>query len=267
MVKPEDMTLDQLLMNAVLFLVQTDQKQAAELLVECELEEYTDAFYESSDSGWGIPYTLVTLSAPHSIQPQLGASDVWEWFRLSDEAYQKRFPLQMQIQQAFEVTLRLKPVLYRTYVQLITESEGDWREHLRQSAQGRRVTNQGRQMESGSPVVVWRNLNFRSRAEIGIAEALERQGLLFFPNCAARLGSTAHRHTKEADFLICYEGKWGILEVDGTAFHQNAAQDHERDRQFRQYGIKVIEHFSGKRCSDDPDEVVKTFIGILQKNG
>jgi hypothetical protein len=270
MVKPEDLTLDQILYNAVLYLIQNDHQEAAELLIECELDGYQEDCYthwNGYEVEWSTTYTLVTLSAPHALQPKLGASVEEDKFTTADKFYAKTHPIQAALERAFEATLRVAPVLYRTYVQLITESQGDWREHLRQLATGEKVSNQGNPSPQRKPVVVWNNLNFCSNAEKAIAEALDRKGVMYLPNCMARLGPPEHRHNKEPDFLVCLDGKWGILEVDGKAYHQEAAQDHERDRQFRRYGIKVIERFSGKRCYDGPDEVVDIFMRILQQNG
>jgi hypothetical protein len=269
MSKPEDLTLDQLLYNAVLYLVQAGQQAAAELLVECELESFED----DGDPIYGFdhevvdydPYTRVLLLAPHVIQHIL-TSDTDVKRETSTRTYYTNFR-RNEIAAAFQAILRRSEVKLAIHVQLIADTESDWREHLRQVAKGQKVTNQGRLREQNDPVIVWKSLIFRSKAEKVIAEALDRAGVMFFPNCAARLGPTEHRHNKEPDFLICCDGKWGILEVDGKALHQEAAQDHERDRQFRQQGIKVIEHFSGRRCLEEPDEVVQTFIRILQQNG
>ena len=78
--------------------------------------------------------------------------------------------------------------------------------------------NQGIQFYSNSTIHTWENLRFRSKTEIKIAEALDRTGVLFVPNSLARLTTPKGRENKEADFLICYNGKWGVLEVDGP-FH------------------------------------------------
>ena len=94
-----------------------------------------------------------------------------------------------------------------------------------------------RAWKSGREIVEWGNLRFRSQSEVRIAKALDAVWVLFLPNCLARLNSNFGRFTKEADFLVCANGKWGILEVDGP-FHPRAADDHERDRLFQQHGIR-----------------------------
>ena len=187
---------------------------------------------------------------------------------MPDENYEQQYPLQYSIQQGFEAVLREKPVLYQTYVQLITESEDDWREHLRELAKGESTTNQGRQFKQSDPIFPWNNLNFRSREERLIAQELDKRDILFFPNCAARLGTPGNRHTKEPDFLICRNGKWGILQVDGWFHHRHTvAQDQNIDRQFDLYGIRVIQRFTGEQCGKEPDKVVEIFLDRLERNG
>jgi len=275
MTKPEDLTNDQLLYNAVLWLVQNDYHEAAALLVECEFDGITEASYvhfDYDEAGWHRDYVRVILSAPHAIQRLIDTSDpanVYE-SEIPPEYRQEPNYLRGQIENAFAVVLRLpeNDVLVETHLQLIVESEGDWRAHLRELARtkGKGVTNQGRQFNQNRvPTQVWQNLNFRSKAEVAIAQALDRRGVLYFPNCAARLGPPEHRHTKEPDFLICYEGKWGILEVNSPKFHPSRGSDDERDLQFKLNGIPLIHHFQWEQCNEHPDEVVGKFLNMLSR--
>ncbi|NEQ23591.1 MAG: DUF3102 domain-containing protein [Microcoleus sp. SIO2G3] len=112
----------------------------------------------------------------------------------------------------------------------------------------------------------WENLRFRSKEEVEIAEALERAGVLFSPNCKVRLNTPEGRDNEEPDFLVCYNGKLGILEVDGEPWHpaSRAVHDHQRDRLFKVHGIRVVEHYDAKRCSEQPDLVVQEFLEILK---
>jgi hypothetical protein len=111
----------------------------------------------------------------------------------------------------------------------------------------------------------WQHLRFRSESELRIAQALERTGVLFLPNCKARLGPTAGRVTREPDFLICSKGTWGILEVDGEPFHppERTALKQDRDRLFKQQGVRVVEHVDASRCFAMPDVVVREFLALL----
>lgn len=114
---------------------------------------------------------------------------------------------------------------------------------------------------------LWQNLRFRSAAEVSIAEALDRRGVLFLPNCIARVGVPDQRFNREADFLVFYQGRWGILEVGGEPFHPptRTAEDHERDRTLKVHGIAICEHFDAAQCVRDPDGVVRRFLEILAR--
>ncbi len=138
-----------------------------------------------------------------------------------------------------------------------------WRTELYEIARGLGIHNQGAEVREP---LIWNNLRFRSESELRIAEALDRAGVLFYPNCKARLNSGQGRTQKESDFLVCHDGKWGILEVDGEPFHpaQRSSRDHERDRLFRSHGVRVVEHFDSERCKQSPDEVVEEFLKILR---
>ncbi|WP_236721482.1 pentapeptide repeat-containing protein [Trichormus sp. NMC-1] len=126
------------------------------------------------------------------------------------------------------------------------------------------INNQGVQFFNQN-IYDWQRLKFKSKTEIKIAEALERAGVLFFPNCLARLNTVSGRGNKEPDFLICYNGQWGILEVDGP-HHDTPEQrfkDEETDQSFKKNGIKVVERFDAERCYNNPDEVVQEFFNMI----
>jgi hypothetical protein len=106
-------------------------------------------------------------------------------------------------------------------------------------------------------------LRFRSPAEPPIYDELKKRKLLFFPNAAAVLGVDGLK--REPDFLICAQGKWGILEVMGKKHHNEttAVKDHERARLFKEHGIMCIEFFPGGRCLSNPSSVVDEFLKLL----
>jgi uncharacterized protein YjbI with pentapeptide repeats len=113
----------------------------------------------------------------------------------------------------------------------------------------------------------WKGFYFRSQTEIKISEALDKAGVLFYPNCKARLNTPKGRDGKETDFLVFYQGKWGILEVDGEPWHppSRTVHDHERDRLFKGHGIRIVEHYDATRCWNEADKVVQEFLEILSK--
>jgi Protein of unknown function (DUF3102) len=117
------------------------------------------------------------------------------------------------------------------------------------------------------PIYTWNGLRFRSNSEVKIAVALEhRDNLAFWPNCKGRLSTPSGKQNLEADFLVCYKGKLGILEVDGP-FHTSCrrVEEQERERLFRNHGIRVIERFDSSRCDKEPFLVVEEFLLIMEK--
>jgi hypothetical protein len=270
MTKPEDLTLDQLLYNAVLYLVQREKQEAAELLVDCELDGYEDKEALESTLHSSEPrlvrWTQVTLSAPTGIEQAISDNPDTVWDAELETEFSTNLK-RVEMASAFEAVLRREDVLVEVHLQLVTETEADWRQHLRQLIKGEKVTNQGQPIKSSNPIIVWNNLNFRSKAEKLMAEALDRAGVMYLPDCMARLGPADYRHNMEPDFLICCEGKWGILEVDSNVYHQQPERDHEKGRQYKQQGIKVFERYSYSRCLEKPDETVQDFLRLLRQNG
>lgn len=115
----------------------------------------------------------------------------------------------------------------------------------------------------------WQGFRSRSRTEIRVAVALDRTGVLFFPLPRARVAIGDNRINTEPDFLVCVDGKWGILEIDGRPYHppKNAAMEHERDRLFRAHGIRVVERFDATRAYNHVTEVVEEFLAMVRRNG
>jgi hypothetical protein len=153
-------------------------------------------------------------------------------------------------------------------VDLVNINSSNWREMMEEVLEGEKALNQCIPIKDRE-IYYWDNLRFRSPPEIAIAQVLNEYEVLFLPNCMARLGSPKpdERKNREADFLVCFDGKWGIIEVDGETIHTNAARDHDRDRLFRTHRIRVIERFTAKECISDPRLVVKKFLELLKKNG
>jgi hypothetical protein len=138
------------------------------------------------------------------------------------------------------------------------------RQDLLELARGKVIHNQA--VGATEQVRLWMNLRFRSATEVRIADALDQAGVLFVPNCMARLNGDGNRRAnREPDFLICDDGRWGVLEVDGEAFHPSAAQDHSRDALFYRHGIKCVRHYEATRCYNAPREVVADFLDQLRK--
>jgi very-short-patch-repair endonuclease len=104
---------------------------------------------------------------------------------------------------------------------------------------------------------------FRSQTELRIAKTLDHRGIFFIPPTRVRLSASKDdRQSRELDFVICHEGKWGVLEVDGP-FH-DAKLDAERDKLLRAHGIRSIQRFPAGRCYQTPHAVIDQFLHVLE---
>lgn len=121
------------------------------------------------------------------------------------------------------------------------------------------TTNQGRGAE-----IKWKHLSFRSDHEVAIAAELDTTGVMFFPNAAVRLTEHGKRVTKEVDFLVCKDGHWGILEVDGCQHRESRAEDMMRDDIFTDAGVWFIRRYPATICKQKPVWVAQDFISRLE---
>lgn len=151
-------------------------------------------------------------------------------------------------------------------VKMKTVFNENWRTEMLEMIEGKRPLNQGNPIKD-APRFEWEHLYFRSPAEIAIAKELDNYKTFFLPNCMGRLDLEASRVNREVDFLVCFDGKWGILEVNGDTYHTSAAKDHERAAIFRKYGIRVFCFYEATRCIKNPKGVVIDFLKDLRRNG
>jgi very-short-patch-repair endonuclease len=239
---------DELLGNIVMFLLEGDEQDAVDLLLSCDLEFWPDHNEETDYVGWNVRF-----HGPRA------AVDILNGYSATQLAV---WNATHEVLKAYNAGLSTGSCVIR-----LNNFDPNWREEVRGIRQGNDVHNQGMGTEPQN-LRTWHNLRFRSESEVRIAQALERAGVLFLPNCKARLNTPEGRRTKEADFLICYDGKWGVLEVDGAPYHPptRTVQDHQRDRLFRAYGIRVVEHFDASECYESPDAVVQRFLEILRQS-
>ncbi|KAF5414318.1 MAG: hypothetical protein C5S48_08895 [Candidatus Methanogaster sp.] len=247
---------DQLLASAASFLIEGQEEDVASVLLTCSLgvgeSGDTCGHIRLVDEEFGYDYECaldVKLTCPQ-VAYEILRDDNSSITRAVRHALEAVIPDDTYIRH------------FTVHAELI-DIDSDWRTELLEIARGKGVYNQA---VMAKPARIWKNLRFRSQSEVQIAQALDRVGVLFLPNCMARLGSISGRRNREADFLICYEGKWGILEVDGEPFHPptRTVKDHERDRLFRSHGILVVEHFDASKCYKTPEDVVEIFLKILK---
>jgi hypothetical protein len=259
---------DQILASVVRFLIDGHEETAARVLLACTMEvqsrgrqwlsiEHNDFgyhhYFDVKLKGPRIAYDVLR-NEKHAITIAVGQALVAV---LSSIACVSEY--------GDEVFL---PAYIETWVPAaeVINIDPNWRTDLLEIARGEGVNNQATVMSPDRIPKTWNNLRFRSMAEVRIAEALDRAGAMFLPNCMARVTSKSGRRNREADFLVCYESKWGILEVDGEPFHppSRTVEDHERDRLFRSHGVRVVEHFDATECYESSDDVVRRFLMILK---
>lgn len=108
---------------------------------------------------------------------------------------------------------------------------------------------------------IWNGWQFRSAGEVSIAEALNHAGVLFFPKATARLTTPDGKKNQDLHFLICYEGKLGILAVD----LDDAEQETGTDGILQSQGIRIIRHYDASECTAEPHRVVLEFLQLLSQ--
>ena len=236
--------------SAERFLSDGGEEDAASVLLACQFEvsDSGDSWWVGDEQRWAVHVKLTGPRAAFEILQQSAHSTT------------------KAIRSAIEAVLPAdRYVKHLTAHAELVDIDPDWRTELLEIARGRGVHNQA---VRGQAALSWRNLNFRSKSEIRIAQAFDSVSVLFMPNCLARLTAAGGRLNREADFLVCCEGKWGILEVDGEPFHppSRTVQDHERDRLFKAHGITIVEHFDSGECLERPEEVVRRFLELLRRS-
>lgn len=238
-----------LLASAISYLIEGQETYEASLLLLSNIETY---IWDSYDDAATLMIVIVGSRTIYDI--------IQDKDRPSNEIIKNAFNAVLPLRFGVEaVTAR---------VELVSIDMMNWRKSMEEVIQGKGALNQCMPIEDGD-IFHWSNLRFRSPSEVAIAKALNEYEVLFLPNCMARLGSPnpSERKNKEADFLICCDGKWGIIEVDGDKYHPSAAKDHLRDRLFKTHRIRVIEHYTSTECTSDPKRVVCEFLDLLRKNG
>lgn len=113
--------------------------------------------------------------------------------------------------------------------------------------------------------IAWHGLTMRSHSEVKVAKALDRNGILFLADPKIRLDTENHRQTREVDFLIQHNGRWGILEVDGPHHQHSTEADQWRDARLSQHGLLVV-RFPADLCYRQPEVVVESFLKQLAES-
>lgn len=147
------------------------------------------------------------------------------------------------------------------YLDLAQPSD-DWRTDLN-NAVSVFTSNQALFTFRNSAKIIHDGVNFRSKTEIRIFDTLVKRGVLVFPLPLAVMGQTGRK--LEPDFVVCHNGKAGILEIHGDKWHtpETAAKEHERRRDFLSLGINIFEIFDAQQCWNEPEKVVDEFLKLF----
>lgn len=248
--------LDQLKASTVQFLIDGDEYDVAALLLACQIQAVHGREYIDFDQLWRT--VDFVLSGPRA------AYDAF-----SDGAH----PHYTAVMAALRAVLPHPYQLNNLRVRAELISRGSlppkWEAEYMEVIRGRGINNQLGPVDRDAPVHTWLTLKFRSQAEVRIAQALDRAGVLFLPNCRVRVTGPSGRVTPEPDFLVCKDGKWGLLEVDGAPYHPvtRTVHDHARDRLFLGHGLRVAQHYDATECYNAPEKVVASFLRILDQSG
>lgn len=233
----------------VTYLIEGDEREAALMLLGCQCQVELGGDRWDEVEAWSV-----RLGAPRRVSAIL-----------KDENHPLREVVHSatsDVVAAYGHWLRNLNIVAR-----LANPDSNWREEMLQVATGKDIHNQAANAEPES-VRVWNYLRFRSQTEVRVAQALDSRGVMFFPNCKARLTTPVGRRNKEPDFLVCFEGKWGILEVDGELFHppSRTTEDHARDRLFKEHGVRLVEHFDANECYENADSIVDRFFKLLARS-
>ena len=254
---------EQLLASAARYLVDGHDYDAASLLLASSLT--IEEVWQHRNFGY---MAKITVQGPRALCEMVKTVDAYERGRdRTEEPDERMEALGATLSSIKDAIKAVMPAMISTidlgFRGQLVEIEEGWRRELEEIARGKTVHNQA---VDAMRVVVWKELRFRSQAEVRIAQALEDAKVLFFPNCKARLG-ISKRENREPDFLICHKGKLGILEVDGEPYHppSRTTEDHERDRLFLAHGIRLVQHFDAGECFETAPAVVKKFLYLLDQ--
>lgn len=112
----------------------------------------------------------------------------------------------------------------------------------------------------------WNDWEFTSESQVKIAEALDRVEVIFFPNARGRFTTLKGRQNQEFSFLLCHQGKWGILAIKPDSSGEDADDNERKNPIFPTGGICAIEYYQHRQCCEQPDQIVEAFLNILTSN-
>jgi hypothetical protein len=263
---------EQRLFSACRYLIDNVELDLAQELANCRIHDYiVERKYTSIDDDHGyvrLDITLQTTKTMYKIVSEWNSAfyETYEDYVAAGKSSPDLNALKGgHIHSAFTAVFSDQDYLELkiTPVYGSVEYNQDWRITLFAAETSEVYNNQN--PYSKEPIV-WKGMRFNSPPEIEIAKALDEIGVMYFPNCLVRAGTPKNRVNRFHDFLICYKGKWGVLEIDGKTYHTGrAADDYDRMRLLNQHGgIDYFDRYDAMRCQNSPKEVVAEFLKILE---
>lgn len=113
--------------------------------------------------------------------------------------------------------------------------------------------------------IPWKGMVFHSKTELRVAKALDHAGIVFMPPAKLRLTLGKERQSREIDFMVFHQGRWGVLEVDGP-WHTET-NDASRDELLRANGIVCIRRFDSDRAYHETAAIVDEFLAFMSECG
>ena len=149
--------------------------------------------------------------------------------------------------------------------------EDDWKGVVRDMIVNSKGTNQSvisklMAERDRRKLITYNEASYASQSEVRITQEFEPRQVLFFPLAMGIRADTGEnwRDHREADFLVCNKGTWGILEV---SYHPDRFEkDAEKDAWWKKSGILCVQHYSAERCFRESARVVDEFLTILAKH-
>ncbi len=259
---------DYLMGQIIQGLIEEGKEETASMMLACRLELEVEEQKRTSRSSWSSNPLTLTIVGPVSILKKLQQRDSGvNMYNNSETIFNQNLEeFYSVLSLAIGPKIRIDALEYIRFRAETVNLPSDWRKESLEAVRKQGTTNQGlfKGVTSYKPIM-YQNLLFRSQSEVKIAKSLDRHKVMYFANCTARVNDGQDRVNREPDFVICHNGNWGALEVDGEPFHppSRTVHDHERDRIFQKHGLRLVQHYDSSRCYQEPEQVVTEFLELL----
>jgi hypothetical protein len=235
-------------------LVQLGHPEYAAIVIDCELQ------LEVSKSG-GYEFFVempVALLANVENDPAFA--------RVVTETCRKIMRGHLLDQNDAHLDVSTIPVSFRAkHLELAENWKAQTRRLILEAAEANQgaLTKKAFELAGRSPIV-YNEMTLSSQAEVRLAQEFENRRVLFFPRPLAVRADTGERFVdhQEPDFVVCHDGKWGILEVSHSSPEASQIADEKGDWLMRS-GMRTVLHFPADRCYIEPGVVVDEFLTAL----